>query len=72
MRKYLPLTNDQKLSVREAQFQLTNLKEQATIAIQQLEQDLRKTISDIGITNGIPADAKVEFQLATLEFIDQK
>jgi hypothetical protein len=70
--KYKPLTTEQKLAVREAQFQLQTAKEQATAFVKQANDNLVKTISDIGLANGISTDTKVEFQLPTLEFVDQK
>jgi hypothetical protein len=83
MPKYKPLSTDQKLRVRESQFQLINLREQSQAQLNELKtrleqalktvsDNLSKTISDIGLENGILPDAKVEFKLDTLEFADRK
>ena len=65
--KYKPLTNDQKLAVREFQFQLVTLKEK----FKQLEQKLYTTVQGFATEQGIASDAKVTFQMETLEFVDQ-
>jgi len=69
--KYQPLSSEQKLKVREVQFQLTQIKEQAAAAIKQVEQNLFNIVQSIGTENGIPKDAKVEFQMTSLEFTDR-
>jgi hypothetical protein len=63
MPKYKPLSTDQKLRVREAQFQLINLREQSQAQFNELKTRLEQ---------GILPDAKVEFKLDTLEFADRK
>ena len=71
VQKHNPLSNEQKLAVREAQFQLNNTKEAAQSAIQIANQNLINVIEKIGLENGLTKDDKVEFQLVSLEFIDK-
>jgi hypothetical protein len=71
-KQYKPLTTDQKFAVREAQFQLTNIKEQAQNAIQSANQNLLNVIEKIGIEAGLTKDDRVEFNLVTLDFSDKK
>jgi hypothetical protein len=70
--KYKPLSNEQKYAIREAQFQLTNAKEQAALAVRQAEQNLLTIVEQTAIANGVEKGAKVALQLTTLEFTDQK
>jgi hypothetical protein len=71
-KQYKPLTTEQKFAVREAQFQLTNTKENAQNAINNANQNLLNVIEKIGFENGLTKDDKVEFHLVTLEFTDKK
>ena len=68
--KYKPLSNEQRLAVREAQFQIVALKEQFTNAIKQAEDNLFKIVSAISAENGVSKDAKIKFELSTLRFVD--
>lgn len=64
---YQPLTNDEKLSVREAQFVLTNTREQALAAVQAAEKNLLSTVEGLAKKYSLDAD-KTNFNLGTLTF----
>jgi type III secretory pathway component EscU len=70
--QYKPLSDDQKLKVREAQFQLNNTKEQAQNAVNSANQNLINVIEQVGLANGLTKEDNVEFQLVTLEFTAKK
>lgn len=69
-KKYNPLTNEEKYSVREAQFQITHAKELAKVSIQNAENILRVTVDNLAKDRGIKPEDKTEFHLVDLDFVD--
>lgn len=67
--KYPTLTNDEKLAIREAQFVLTNTREQAMQAVQAAEQNLNKAVFTLGQKYNLNPK-KTQLNSQTLEFID--
>ena len=59
--RFPELSTEQKLAVREAQFQLTSLREQATNALQQAEKKVVDTVKGIATDLKIPEGAQFNF-----------
>jgi hypothetical protein len=65
--KYPILTNDEKLSVREAQYILTTTREQALAAIQAAEKGLISIVEGLAKKYSLETDT-TNFNLQTLTF----
>jgi hypothetical protein len=65
--EYPILTNDERLSVREAQFVLISTREQALAAVQAAEKNLLSTVEGLAKKYSLDADT-TNFNLGTLTF----
>jgi hypothetical protein len=71
VQKYPTLTNDERLAIREAQFVLTNTKEQALAAVQAAEKNLLAVVETLGKKYELdPTTTQIDSR--TLEFMDAK
>jgi len=67
--KYPTLTNEEKLAIREAQFVLTNTREQAQAALQAAERNIMAVVESLGKKYNLDAK-KTQLNAQTLTFID--
>jgi hypothetical protein len=64
---YPTLTNDEKLSVREAQYVLITTREQAIAAVNAAEKNVNSTVEQLAKKYSLDVN-KTTFNLQTLEF----
>jgi len=70
VREYPAITDAEKLAVRDAQFQRTQTREQAQLAVQKADQQLSNTIN--ALAQRYKIDPKVsDFNMITLTFVDK-
>jgi hypothetical protein len=65
-----PLTTEEKFSVRDAQVNLANIKDQANQQIQNAAQILQMLIDGLAKKRNIPQDGTASFKFDTLEFVN--
>ena len=64
-----PLTLEEKFSVRDAQVNLANVKDQANQQLQNAQQVLQTAIEQLAKKRNIPLDGATTFRFDTLEFV---